>query len=106
MRAGKLRYVITVQKLTVTKDAVGGQSKTWADFLTGLRAEKITSGGREFYAAQKMNEEVQVVFKTRYVGGVTSKHRVLCGGVEYDILHAADPDGRERELLISCRVNG
>lgn len=102
MRAHRFRHSITIQQVAVTKDGLGGQIKTWSDFRTKVRAEKITSGGREFYAAQKLNADVQVVFRVRYVAGITTKMRVLHEGVEYDILRAADPDGMGRELHISC----
>ena len=97
-----LRHLIAIQVATDSRDATGAPVKTWTDYLPNLRAEMLTSGGREFYAAQKLNAETQVVFRTRYVPNITPAHRVYHNGVAYDIIRVADPDGRARELQIAC----
>lgn len=103
MRAGKLRHRIVIEYPVETQDSTGGVSQSWGTYAK-TRAEKITSGGREFYAAQKINAETQVLFRIRHIAGLTTKMRVNHGDV-YDILTIADPDGRGRELHLSCKIN-
>ena len=62
MRAGELNRRITLQIKTITYDTVNEPIETWTDFAT-VWAAVITTGGREFYAAQKLNAETSAVFK-------------------------------------------
>lgn len=102
MRIGKLRHRITIQSVTETQGTDGAIVKTWADFAT-VSASKTHKTSREFFAAQKVNAEMTDLFITRHLAGVTPKMRVSFDGKYYDIIGAPDPDGRKRELHITCK---
>lgn len=81
---------------------MGGVVETWIDVAT-VRASKAHQTSREFFSAQKVNAETTDLFIIRYRVGITSKMRVSFDGKIYDIIGASDPDGRRREIHISCK---
>lgn len=103
MEAGKLNRKITIQKKTIAKDADGYPAETWVDLKTNVPASIITTGGREFYAAQKMNAETSAVIKIRYRFGINIRMQVKYGNRIFEIIGIADPEERHEELLLSCR---
>lgn len=103
MDAGELRHRITLQQKTVARDAMGGEIETWNDIAT-VWASKAHQTSREFFAAQKINAEITVLFIIRYRRNVDTKMRVIFSGKTYDILGADDLDGRRRELWLMAKV--
>lgn len=103
MEAGKLNRKIALQIKTTAEDADGLKEEVWTDFKT-VWAQKITSGGKEFYAAQRINEETTAVFRMRYTAAVTTAMRIKDGGRYYEILPPLnDVDGRGIELLVMTK---
>ena len=102
MRAGDLNRQITIQSETIAQDADGFPTKTWADLVT-VWAAVITTGGGEFYAAQKVNAETQCLFKVRYRTDITTIMRVKYGARYFEILALNDVDGKREETQISTK---
>lgn len=102
INAGELDKRITLQAETGAQDSYGTPGGTWADLAT-VWAGIITTGGREFYAAQKVNAETAAVFKIRYRSGINPTIRIQYGRRYFNILSIADPEERHEELLISCK---
>jgi len=102
MEAGKLNHQITIQKKAIVKDADGYPSKTWVD-LDPVWANVITTGGGEFYAAQRLNAETSAVFKVRYTEKINVRQRIKYGNRIFEILATADPDGKRIEINISAK---
>ena len=107
MRAGKLNRQITFQALTRTTDSGGFPTESWADSTT-VWAQVISSGGGEFFAAQKLNAETSVVFKVRHLdvldtGNVSKDYRVKFGTRYFDILNINPVDGMRVEMMVSCK---
>ncbi|SMC38542.1 phage head closure protein [Papillibacter cinnamivorans] len=102
IEAGKLNRIIALQRRTVAHDEYNAETETWADESV-IWAEAITSGGREFYAAQKLNAETSVVFRIRHTRNINTQMRVRWGGRYFAILSAEDPTGRREEILISAK---
>jgi SPP1 family predicted phage head-tail adaptor len=63
----------------------------------------ITTGGKEFYAAQRLHAETTAVIKIRYRTGLLPTMRIKYGERYFDILSINDVDEDHREMLISCR---
>lgn len=84
MRAGKLDASITIQSATYTTEPSGSQTVVWSDFAI-LRAEIVQSGTEQFFRAYGAVEEAQTIFRTRYVAGVETTHRILFGEATYRI---------------------
>lgn len=104
MRAGTLRHKITLQLPVITDDKYSTQgTTTWIDWAT-VNAEIITEGGREFYAAQKINAETTAVIRIRYRVGISTKMRAKYGNRCFEILPPInDVDGKHAEILLSCK---
>lgn len=105
MEAGKLNRLITLQKRSITRDSIGNGVETWADHSTRW-AEVITTGGSEFYAAQRLNAETTAVFKIRYTAAINTLMRIKFGSDLFDILNIADPDGKRVFLNVSAKGRG
>lgn len=103
MRAGKLNNRITIQSKTTTYDSCGGPIDTWADTVD-LWAGVETTGGGDFYAAQKLDASVTAVFTVRYRSDLTSLNRIKYGTRTFEILGTPrDPDGMRDALLIAAK---
>ena len=97
---------IDIQKNTATVNEMGQKAPpSYANVtgLTGLWAKMITTGGRELYAAQKINAETEVVFKLRYIAGITTKMFVKYGDRLFNILLVNNIDEKNEWLLLSCK---
>lgn len=101
--AGALNRRIVFQKRRIVNTDNGYRAEVWTDHIS-IWAQKITTGGREFYAAQKFNEETTAVFRIRYTSAVNSAMRIRDGAAYYEILPPLnDVNGKHEELLISAR---
>jgi SPP1 family predicted phage head-tail adaptor len=103
MKAGDLRLRGVLQVKTVTVNAIGGETITYSSRFTSIPASRKNTGGREFYAIQQKHAEMTDLFTIRFRNAVDTTMRWICDGRTYDILAAADPDGRKRELNLVCR---
>ena len=105
MRAGKLRYVISIQTPVKSQDTHGQEVTTgWTNYAT-VRASHEPLVGREFFAAKQAQSEVTARFRCRYLAGVTPEMRVVFSGRTFDIKSAVSPQGVNRELVIMAVEN-
>lgn len=103
IKAGDLNHKITFQIKPVSKTENGYDVGAWIDHSTRW-AQKITTGGREFYAAKKVNEETTAVFRLRYTQAITTSMRIRDGNSYFEILPPLNNvDSRHEELLISAK---
>ena len=102
MRAGQLRYRITIQQATEAQDSFNQPIATWSTFAQRY-AELLPQSGREFIAARQIVPELQHLVNLRWLAGVTPKMRVTLGARTFDILAVLDLEGRNRELQLACR---
>lgn len=99
MRSGKLDKLITLQRFTSTVDDFGTPVETWAD-LAELRAQVVQATSEEFIRAGAESETV-IIFRTRFLDGVTTADRVAFAGAAYDIKETKEI-GRRGGLEIRC----
>lgn len=102
MRAGKMDRRVTIQSRSTAADAQGQQIETWTAVAT-VWASKRDLRGREYFAAQAVNADVNTVFEIRHRTDVTVLHRVVCEGVTYDIQQVSEI-GRRDGLSLICRA--
>jgi SPP1 family predicted phage head-tail adaptor len=103
LKAGELNTRATFLHATKTKAANGQMIDTWVDAFT-VPAKKTTTGGKEFYAAQKKNAETTALFTIRYTQRVNATMRVRHGNSTFEILPPInDTDNAHVELLISAK---
>lgn len=102
MDAGKLDRRITLRSVTVTQDAYGGVVETYADMAT-VWAQYLPGGGNERFVSAQVYAETQARFYLRWREGITTQHRVVFDGRDYDIV-AADEIGRREGLELRVRA--
>jgi SPP1 family predicted phage head-tail adaptor len=100
--AGELNRRVELQSKTVTYDSYNQPVETWATIAT-VWAFIITSGGGEFFAAQKVNADTEAVFKIRYRTDVTVENRIKYGDRIFQILAINESDAGHREIKISAK---
>lgn len=105
MRAGSLDRTITIERVTsTTLTAAGSPVDTWAPIAT-LRAQVIEAATDESIRQHGAATERVVVFRTRYLAGVTPADRVAFEGQHYDIKQLKEI-GRRRGLEIRAERLG
>jgi SPP1 family predicted phage head-tail adaptor len=97
MRAGKFDREILIESYTSVQDpGTGEEIPTWVPLAT-MRAEVIQSGADEFFQTGGIAGVVVVIFRTRYVGGVTVQSRVTFEERIFDLVEVKEL-GRRRGL--------
>ncbi|MFS8123769.1 phage head closure protein [Rhizobium sp. BR 250] len=99
MRSGKLDRSITIQSFANTVNDYGTPVATWTDVGT-IRAQLIQSSTEEFLTGGASDETV-VIFRTRFLPGVTGASRVLYQGREFNIREVKEI-GRRVGLELRC----
>ncbi|RAI43985.1 phage head closure protein [Rhodoplanes roseus] len=104
MKAGTLDRTITVEGVTTAPSSTGAVAETWSTFAT-LRAQMVQASTEEFQRAYGASTETAIVFRTRYVEGVTLAHRVVYGGEVHNMKEIKEI-GRRRGLELRCERVG
>lgn len=100
MRAGKLDRSITIQSFSNTVDSYGTPVETWTTLAT-LRAQIVQASTEEFIRAGGASPETVVIFRTRFIDGVTTSHRVVSAGRNLNIKEVKEI-GRREGLELRC----
>ena len=104
IRAGRLRFAVTIQVTTDSTNSLGEPVESWATMTGGsVQADIEPISGREFQAVQMIAAETTHKVTIRYLSGVTPKHRVLYGSRVFDILAVRDVEERGRVMELLCR---
>jgi SPP1 family predicted phage head-tail adaptor len=101
MRAGKLRHLIMIQKLTEPEPLsdIGEIEPDWQDFVSRY-ASINPLVGREYWSARQVNAEITGKINIRYVSGITPKMRVKFGDRIFNIEAIINVEERNRELVL------
>ncbi len=103
MQAGRLDRLIELQHRTITRAASGESLQSYSKYGS-VYAEKRDLRGREYFAAQQTNPELQTTWRIRWRAGVAiTDHIVDDDGLEYEIVHIAEI-GRRKGLDLVCRA--
>ena len=92
----------TIQSKVINYDSYNEPIETWSD-ASSVWSDIITTGGGEFYAAQKLNASTQAVFKIRYKNDVKVTDRIKYNGRIFEILSVNDVDEAHVEIQISTK---
>ncbi|MEA3541068.1 MAG: phage head closure protein [Pseudomonadota bacterium] len=93
MRAGALDRRVTIQRATLEDDGYGSV-EVWADWLT-VSAQIVQQGGREFLAAAQVQAVVRVLFRLRWIEGVSVLDRVVYDNRLHNIQEVRELGRRE-----------
>lgn len=99
--AGELRERITVQRVSTTRDDMGGLIETWADLATlWARVEQASSG--EQFRRQQAGATAAWTVTVRWRGDLRPADRISWRGRSFEIVALENPDLRRRFLAIAC----
>jgi len=104
MRAGKLDRNITLERVSSGLDDYGNPVEVWSELAT-LRAQVLQASTEEFIRAFGGSSEAVVIFRTRYLDGITLADRVLYEGKPYELKELKEI-GRRRGLELRCIARG
>jgi SPP1 family predicted phage head-tail adaptor len=102
MRAGQLDRRVELQHRTLTRNAAGENVESYATYAT-VWGGKRDLRGREFFAAQQVNPEIQATWTIRWRDDVVTTDRLVVEGETFDIIHVGEI-GRRDGLDIVCRA--
>jgi SPP1 family predicted phage head-tail adaptor len=100
MRAGNLDRTIVIQAYSSTIDEYGTPVEAWTDLAT-MRAQIVQASTDEFVRNYGEGAESVIVFRTRWLDGVTAEHRVTYEDAGFNIKEVKEI-GRRRGLELRC----
>lgn len=102
MRSGKLDRLIEIERATATLNEAGTPEMTWGN-VARLRAEVVQQTTEEFLGDAGARDETAIVFRTRFLDGVTNADRVIFDGRAYNLREVV-PIGRRRGLELRAEA--
>lgn len=96
MRAGKLDRTITIERKTETVSDSGAVVTAWTNIAT-VRAEIVQQSASEFLTGFGEAENGTVIFRVRYLAGITTADRIIYAGIAHDLKEIVEI-GRRRGL--------
>jgi SPP1 family predicted phage head-tail adaptor len=107
MQAGKLRFLITIQRLTGARDTTGAETNAWYTFAQVWAHIEPWIGsaraGREMFSVNQLQALDWTRMHIRYLAGITPKDRVLYDGRLFDIQAVNTRDERKAEMELICK---
>lgn len=103
--AGRLLYSVSIQQNNYTRAANGAAIPNWQTVVT-RRASMEPLKGREFYAAQQQQAEIDTMFRLRYdnaLAAIKPEMRLLMGSRTFDIMSIVNVGQRNVELHLLCK---
>lgn len=101
-----MRHRIILQKRATTESTYGEQVESWED-VTPLNASVEPLVGREFFRSGDLPQkiaEVDTRIRIRFRKGLNpAEHRILYGGVVYDLV-AVIPDRERRQTQLMVKA--
>lgn len=104
MRIGKLRHRVKLQVYTATRDSFGGEVEAWTD-IAELWASIEPISGKEYFASQQINAEVNTKIVIRYKAGVNPKMRIKFGDRFFEIVSVICIQEKRKEIHLMCKEN-
>lgn len=101
MDIGALREVVTIQARGSAQDGLGEVVETWTDVAT-VRATVRDASGREYLAADAVQNKAKTKIIIRYRSDVAAEMRVAHGETLYNIETVLNPSGQRTYLLLMC----
>lgn len=102
IKAGNYRNKVLIESKANAQDAYGAITETWSTYATWW-AQIQPLSGREYVEAAKVNSEVGVKMKGRYISGVTPIMRAKFGTRIYAVVAVINIEERGREMELFCK---
>lgn len=100
MRAGRLTELIRIERATSGANEYGTPTTTWEP-VAAVRAEAVMQSTTEYIRNFGASDEELVIFRARFVDGVTNADRVVWEGEPFNIKQVA-PIGRREGIELRC----
>tara|TARA_R100000773_G_C4221020_1_gene119849 strand:+ start:1661 stop:1987 length:327 start_codon:yes stop_codon:yes gene_type:complete len=98
---GRMRYPVTLQSPTVTRDAGGGLTESYTTLAT-LFADIRPVSGSEKYRQGKLQESVTHEIIVRYRSDIATNYRIVYESRNFNIRNIRNIDERDRFLKLIC----
>lgn len=102
MLAPRLRHRVDIEQYAETRDEFGGVVHTWGTHAADVPAEIVPLSGREFVAAQAMQNSVTTRITVRYDPSINPKMRIKHDGTIYNIRAVLPDPSLRRWLTLMC----
>jgi SPP1 family predicted phage head-tail adaptor len=104
MSAGAKDQQVTLQRLTIAPDGMGGQTEAWADFAEDATvwAHVVAKSGREGMIEGRTADTFIVLFTIWNRRDIDARDRIIWQGVAYNIRGVRDVGGRSLDLVIEA----
>lgn len=87
--AGLLGHRVTIQEKVITRDSYGAEIVTWSNVATlWMQVEPV--GSREMVVMRDAMSEATTAFRCRYIKGITTGHRLVWNGQNWNISRLID----------------
>ncbi|MDJ1632524.1 phage head closure protein [Rhizobium rhizogenes] len=104
MRSGKLDRIIRIDRYSAGEpNDYGTVTPSWAELAT-LRAQIVQAGTDEYIRAFGASDETVIVFRTRYLAGVTNADRIVYLGDTFNIKETKEIGRRKGLELRAVRL--
>ncbi len=100
MRAGKLDRSIVIQSFSNTVLPDGTPVESWTTVAT-VRAQLVQASTEEYLRGYGETDSLAVIFRIRWLAGVTTDHRVQHDGRNLNIREVKEI-GRRKGLELRC----
>ena len=101
IRPGELRHLITIQKNTVGRDAVGGVTNTWSTHVTAWASIKPLQGF-EAESGDKVRGRIRYLFTILYQAGIHPMMRVSWDNRLFDIESVLERDEGNALIMMNA----
>jgi len=107
IHAGKLRFVVRVERRSTTTNETGELIRAWT-LVAERRCGIERALGDEVFASAGRNARVPSVLRLRYEQLIVDSFalgetRALFGGKVYDVVSCFDPDGLKNEMTMTTK---
>lgn len=94
---GQMDQRITLQRVTLTADGIGGTTRTWANLAhnASVWAAVTARPGREVMVGGRLTAQMPVTFKVHNRDDITEVDRIVWNGENYQIRNILRMGGRK-----------
>jgi len=99
--AGDLRERVTIQRVSSTRDAIGGLIETWSNLMT-VYAKVAPMNAGEQYRRQQIQAKADWKVTVRYANSIAPADRLVWRDRTFQIKGITNPDMHRRFLDLAC----
>jgi SPP1 family predicted phage head-tail adaptor len=101
---GKMDRRLTLKhRVLAASDANGQKIESFTEYAE-VWGKKFEVNGREFQQSQTKDAEITTRFEIRYRTDVVATDRIVCGGLDYQLIQPPTEIGRQDGLILFARA--